>query len=109
MQNAIPTTPELPAFDYAAVAELFPPRRTGASSWRRLEYKRFPCASEAIQFAMEKLPRTTLLGTFLEVDDVRYGHDDIRRLYDDAGYPFARTAAPSGEQGNMARIKFAPS
>jgi hypothetical protein len=102
MQNAIPIAPEPPAFDYAAVAELFPPRRTGASSWRRLEYKRFPYASEAIQFAMEKLPRTILLGTFLEVGDVRYGHDDIRRLYDDAEYPLARTIPLSGEQRETA-------
>lgn len=76
-------------FDYNATAELF-------STQRRLPrrqpfgYKRFEQASQAIRFAIEDLPPALLNGAFLEVDEQRYGGDDIRRLYDNAGYPLAR-------------------
>lgn len=75
-------------FDYNALAELFPtsslPRR------RSFGYKRFAKAAQAIRFAMEDLPRASLAGAFLEVNERRYGSDDIRRLYESAGYPLAR-------------------
>ena len=32
---------------------------------------------------------------FLEVDEQRYGSDDIRRLYESAKYPLARRSARS--------------
>jgi hypothetical protein len=94
MSNSIPVTQEPPAFDYDATAELFPPRVAGSSALRFLAYKRFALASEAIQFAMEQLPRAFLLGACLQVGDERYGHRDIRRLYESADYPLARTTAP---------------
>jgi hypothetical protein len=69
-------------FDYNALAELFP---AGC--------KRFAKAAQAIRFAMEDLPRTSLAGAFLEVNELRYGSDDIRRLYENAEYPLARRGA----------------
>jgi hypothetical protein len=77
------------AFDYHATAELFPTRRRprGRPSFG---YKRFAQASQAIRFAIEDLPPECLLGAFLEVDEQRYGSDDIRRLYENVEYPLTR-------------------
>jgi hypothetical protein len=76
-------------FDYRAAAELFPTR--GRPRGRQsFGYKRFAQASQAIRFAIEDLPPECLVGAFLEVDEQRYGHDDIRRLYESAEYPLER-------------------
>jgi hypothetical protein len=42
---------------------------------------------------MEEMPRTSLMGAFLEVNERRYGSDDIRRLYESADYPLTRRDA----------------
>ncbi len=79
-------------FDYNALAELFPTSRPPRG--RSFGYKRFPKAAQAIRFAMEDLPSASLVGAFLEVNERRYGSDDIRRLYESAEYPLARRGAP---------------
>jgi len=76
-------------FDYCAVAELFPARRR-SSRRQSFGYKRFAQASQAIRFAIEDLPAACLVGAFLEVDEQRYGSDEIRGLYQSAGYPLTR-------------------
>ena len=81
-------------FDYCAAAELFPTRRR-PSGRQPFGYKRFAQASQAIRFAMEDLPPECLTGAFLEVDEQRYGSDDIRRLYESADYPLARRHSQS--------------
>jgi hypothetical protein len=79
-------------FNYNALAELFPNR--GRMSRRQsFGYKRFPKAAQAIRFAMEDMPRASLVGAFLEVNEQRYGSDDIRRLYESADYPLTRRSA----------------
>ena len=77
-------------FDYSAAAELFPTlgRRRRRQPFR---YARFAHAAEAIRFAMEDLPRECLAGAFLEVDEQRYGSEDIRRLYQSTRYPLTRS------------------
>ena len=86
-------------FDYNAAAELFPTRRRVP---RRgpFKYKRFLHAAAAIRFAIEDLPPECLAGAFLEVDEKRYGSDDIRRLYESASYPLARRAARNDRQND---------
>jgi len=76
-------------FDYDATAEFFPTRRR-VPRRQPLCYKRFEHAAHAIKFAMEDLAPELLVGAFLEVDEQRYGSDDIRRLYESAEYPLAR-------------------
>ena len=76
-------------FDYCAAAELFPARRRSLGR-QVFGYKRFAKASQAIRFAIEDLPPECLAGAFLEVDERRYGSDDIRRLYQSAEYPLTR-------------------
>jgi hypothetical protein len=81
-------------FDYAAAAELFALRRR-LPRREPFGYRRFEQAAQAIQFAIEELPRECLAGAFLEVDEQRYSGEDIRRLYESAKYPFARHSARS--------------
>ena len=81
-------------FNYKAAAELFPTRRR-IPRRQPLGYKRFAQAAQAIRFAMEDVAPELLVGACLEVDEQRYGSDDIRRLYESADYPLARRAARS--------------
>jgi hypothetical protein len=76
-------------FDYNAAAELFPTRRR-LPRREPFGYKRFEQAAQAIRFAIEDLPPECLVGAFLEVDEQRYGSEDIRRLYESAEYPLTR-------------------
>jgi hypothetical protein len=81
-------------FDYNAAAELFPTRRR-LPRRQPFGYKRFAQAAQAIRFAIEDLPPECLAGAFLEVEEHRYGSDDIRRLYESAEYPLTRRSAAS--------------
>jgi hypothetical protein len=82
------------SFDYYAQAGLFPsksqtPRR------KRVGYKRFTHAADAIRFAIEELPPISLTGTWLEVGEERFDHRAIRLLYDHEAYPLERAAPRS--------------
>lgn len=79
-------------FDYGAEAELFPSRRR-MSGGQSIKYRRFVRAADAIRFAIEELPPECLRGAFLEVDEDRYDHNGIRRLYECDAYPLVRQAA----------------
>ena len=81
-------------FNYKAAAELFPTRRR-IPRRQPLGYKRFAQAAQAIRFAMEDVAPELLVGACLEVDEQRYGSDDIRRLYESAEYPLNRRDARS--------------
>ena len=73
-------------FDYDAGAELFVVHRR-----RSAEYLRFDRAADAIRFAIEDLPPQLLLAAHLEVEEERYNGREIRRLYDGADFPLARS------------------
>ena len=77
-------------FDYSAPAELFPSRNRKIKS--SVRYRRFDQAADAIRFAMEELPAPVLLGAFIEIDEVRLDHQDIRDLYESADYPLKKPA-----------------
>lgn len=79
-------------FDYERSAELFPTRSRKARR-NPMSYKRFDTAVAAIRFAIEELPSDLLLGTYLQVDEERFGSEGIRRLYDSAQYPLKRRTA----------------
>jgi hypothetical protein len=82
---------DLDGFDYNAAAEFFPSRgRRGTS---QVKYRRFDTAAEALRFAVEELPASVLLGACLEVDEARFGVQEIRYLYESAAYPLPRPAA----------------
>lgn len=78
-------------FDYGAPAELFPSRNRRVAS--KVKYRRFERAAEAIRFAVEELPEALLLGAYIEINERRLGHQDIRALYESERYPLARKEA----------------
>ncbi len=78
----------LDRFDYNATAELFLSRSRAAKN--RAKYKRFDTAAEAVRFVVEELPPAVLPGTYLLVEEARFAVEEIRSLYDGAGYPLRR-------------------
>ena len=100
-EHATEGTKSMSTFDYTAEAELFP-ARSWKTSARRVTYKRFAKAAEAVRYAIEELPAQHLLGTYLEVDEERFDGGGIRRLYDSSDYPLAR-AVPSSAKPKSER------
>jgi hypothetical protein len=79
------------AFNYSTPAELF--FNPGARSSRKMSYRRFPTAAEAIAFAVEEIGSSGAGFTTLQVDEQRFERQQIKGLYDDPGYPLERDAA----------------
>ena len=75
-------------FNFNAPAELFPSRNRKVVS--KIKYRRFEKAAEAIRFAVEELPEPLLLGAYIQIDERRLGHREIRALYDGEGFPLKR-------------------
>ena len=78
-------------FNYDAPAELFPSRNNKVA--KKVKYRSFDRAAEAIRFAVEELPEPLLLGAYIEIDEKRLGHKDIRALYESENYPLKRAVA----------------
>jgi hypothetical protein len=77
-------------FDYGAEAELFP-KRPGLNVRRKMGYRRFSRAADAVQFAIETLSPALLDGACLEVKEERFNGREIRLLYDDTRFPLQRS------------------
>lgn len=77
--------------DYNAPAELFPSRNRKVAS--KVKYRRFDRAADAIRFAIEELPEPLLLGAYIEINEKRLGHREIRALYESDRYPLEKKAA----------------
>lgn len=75
-------------FDYAAPAELFPSRNRKVVN--KVKYRRFDKAAEAVRFAVEELPEAQLLGAYIQIDEQRFGHQEIRALYTSERYPLKK-------------------
>ena len=85
---------DLTGFDYNAPAELFPSRSRAGRS--RARYMRFDTAAEGLRFVIEELPASAALGAYLVIDEARFGLEEMRSLYENAGYPLTRATAASG-------------
>jgi hypothetical protein len=82
-------------FNFDAPAELFPSRNRKITS--RVKYRRFDRAADAIRFAVEELPEPLLLGAYIEIDEKRFGHKDIRAIYESEHFPLKRATAEAAE------------
>lgn len=78
-------------FDFSAPAELFPSRNRKIVN--KIKYRRFEHAVDAIRYAVEELPEPLLLGAFIEINEERLGHKDIRALYDSENFPGKKALA----------------
>jgi hypothetical protein len=65
--------------DYTAPAELFPCRIKNGHG--QIKYRRFQTVAEAIRFVVEEVSASALRGAYLEVDEARFGRDEIQCLY----------------------------
>jgi hypothetical protein len=83
-------TRNVDGFDYNAPAELFPSR--SKNSRTRTRYMRFDTAAEAVRFAVEDIAPPALLGAYLEVDETRFGIQEIHALYESAAFPLKRSS-----------------
>jgi hypothetical protein len=79
-------------FNYSLPAELYLAKR-GSGQRKRLQYRCFPTAAEAIRFAVEDFPSVRTLGAWMQVGRARFDGGGIRRLYDSSGYPLRRRTA----------------
>jgi Arc/MetJ-type ribon-helix-helix transcriptional regulator len=77
-------------FNFSAPAELFPSRNRKIVN--KVKYRRFDNAADAIRFAVEELPEPLLLGAFIEIEESRLGHKDIRALYESENFPLKKVA-----------------
>jgi hypothetical protein len=75
-------------FDYNAPAELYPGRNR--KSTKKVSYRRFETAADAIRFAVEELPELLLLGACIEIDEQRLNYQDIQALYASEQYPLKK-------------------
>jgi len=77
------------SFDFSAPGELF-----GGGKWTgratSIKYRRFDTAAEAIQYAVEELNETSRRSCVLEVNEKRFNHIELRKLYDSSSYPLKR-------------------
>lgn len=78
-------------FNYRSPAELFM-ANSKRGPRKRLNYRWFATAAEAIQFAVEDFPAVRTLGAWMQVADERFDFNDIHRLYEGEHYPLARRA-----------------
>lgn len=75
-------------FDYDAPAELYPGRNR--KSAKKVGYRRFDTAADAIRFAIEDLPELLLLGACIEINEQRLDYKDIQALYASERYPLKK-------------------
>jgi len=68
-------------FDYLAPAELYFPASMGRAGG--INYRRFATVALALDFVFGSLTGARLAATALEVNGVRYGAPDMRRLHDE--------------------------
>ncbi|MDO9412010.1 MAG: hypothetical protein Q7T81_05485 [Pseudolabrys sp.] len=87
-------------FDFNAPAELFPSRNRKIAN--KVRYRRFDTAADAIRYAVEELPEPLLLGAYIEINESRLGHKDIRALYDSESYPLPKAAVVNAPEESAA-------
>lgn len=80
-------------FNFSEPAELYGGGKS--SGWRTsIRYQRFDAAADAIRHAVEELSDASARGCVLEVNEGRFDHTGIRKLYNRSDYPLPR---PSGK------------
>lgn len=76
-------------FNFSEPAELFGgSSRMGRSTG--VTYRKFDTAADAIRYVVEELSEATRRAYVLEVNEDRFNHMEIRKLYDSSEYPLPR-------------------
>lgn len=88
---------DLSRFNFEAAAELFPSR--GKHGRTQVRYRRFVNAAEAIRFAVEDISPAAMLGAYLEVNETRFGHQEIQALYAHPAFPLKRKPVKQAKAG----------
>ena len=76
-------------FDFSEPAELFSGSKWGGRP-PAITYQRFDAAAEAIRYVVEELSDVGQRACVLEVDESRFSHKEIRKLYNSRNYPLPR-------------------
>ena len=76
-------------FDFEAPAEVFTGRGRG-KGFGPVRYRRFRTGAEAVRHVIEAQKPDLLMGTVVEVDDMRFTASEIQAAYDSADYPLPR-------------------
>ena len=85
--------------NYFDSAELYTVNR-GRGVRQSMGFKRFDSAAKAIRYSMEELPHALLPGSMLEVNEIRYHHNEIRALYESNLYPLPKKNVDEGNTPN---------
>lgn len=78
-------------FNYNSPGEFYCQKNKAVGGSSGLSYRRFNTGAEAIRFAMEHVPLSTLGTCMLEVDGERFGPKELKALYESSRYPLPRT------------------
>ena len=76
-------------FNFSEPAELFSGSKWGGRP-AAISYQRFDAAADAIRYVVEELSDASRRACILEVDESRFNHIEIRKLYDSSKYPLPR-------------------
>lgn len=77
------------SFNFSEPAELFSGSKWGGRP-AAITYRRFDAAADAIRYVVEELSDVSRRACVLEVDESRFNHLEIRKLYNSRGYPLPR-------------------
>lgn len=84
-------TRDAPGFDFSEPAELYCGSGRGGRT-TGMTYRRFDATADAVRYVVEELSGIAQRGCVLEVNESRFNHLEIHKLYNRSDYPLPRQA-----------------